>query len=472
MECLYREGSPCLDAEIAVATSFRDPGGRLSVDENGVFRHVFATGLQNWRVFKMSATVRRLGLAGQIVDTRVVSELDRLTILEHQRAPFASFPHEWPPQMLYAAAELTLDLGEGLVTEGLGLKDATPHNVLFHGPRAVFVDVLSAETRTPGDGIWLAGAQFVRTFLLPLIMNRELAIPLGQMFLTRRDGIEAEEVARALPWWKRALPPLLGLVTLPGLLKRFSGGQKLPVMTDEMARYILAAHFRRLRKLLRRFRPRPTQSGWTQYATGCPSYTEAQREAKQAFVRQVLHVMSPKNVLDVGANDGEYSLLAAVSGASVVAIDSDPAVCGRLYEAARQRHADILPLVVDFARPSPAVGWRCAEQSGFLDRATKAFDCVLMLAVLHHLLVTDQIPLDQILVVASTMTRQWLVLEYVDPADPMFRKLARGRDALYGWLTRAAFLSHVAVHFDVVDSCEIPNSGRCVYLLRLCRTAV
>lgn len=420
----------------------------------------------------MSATVCRLELAGHIVDTRVVSESESLTILEHQRIPFASFPHEWPPQMLYAAAELTLDLGEGLVTEGLGLKDATPHNVLFHGTQAVFVDVLSVETRTPSDGIWLAGAQFVRAFVLPLMMNCELGIPLGQMFLTRRDGMEVEEVARALPWWKRALPPLLGLVTLPGLLTKFAGGQKPRVMGDEMARYILAAHFRRLRKLLQRFRPRPRHSGWTQYAAGCPSYTGDQREAKQAFVRRVLQAMSPKNVLDIGANDGEYSLLAAASGASVVAIDSDPAVCGRLYEEARQRHADILPLVVDFARPSPAVGWRCAEQSGFLERASKAFDCVLMLAVVHHLLVTEQVPLDQVLAVASTMTRQWLVLEYVDPADLMFRKLARGRDAMYGWLTRETFLSHIAVHFDVVDWCAIPDSSRCVYLLSLRRTPV
>lgn len=33
--------------------------------------------------------------------------------------------------MFYVAATLTLDLAEGLVDQGLGLKDATPANVLF-----------------------------------------------------------------------------------------------------------------------------------------------------------------------------------------------------------------------------------------------------------------------------------------------------------------------------------------------------
>jgi len=58
----------------------------------------------------------------------------------------------------------------------------------------------------------------------------------------------------------------------------------------------------------------------------------------------------------------------------VVAIDNDPAVCGRLFIEARKQGADVLPLVVDFARPSPAIGWCCTEQRSFLDRASKAFD--------------------------------------------------------------------------------------------------
>lgn len=39
---------------------------------------------------------------------------------------FPSFPYEWTPDMLAAAARLTLDLAEGLLAEGIGLKDGTP----------------------------------------------------------------------------------------------------------------------------------------------------------------------------------------------------------------------------------------------------------------------------------------------------------------------------------------------------------
>ena len=63
-----------------------------------------------------------------------------------------------------AAAELTLKLGEEAIGEGWVLKDATPLNVLFQGPRPIFVDILSFERRDPRASVWLAYGQYVRTF--------------------------------------------------------------------------------------------------------------------------------------------------------------------------------------------------------------------------------------------------------------------------------------------------------------------
>jgi len=117
--------------------------------------------------------------------------------------------------MLHAAAELTLDMAEGLQSEGFGLKDATPYNVLFRGPKPVFVDLLSFEKRNRNDPTWLPYAQFVRTFLLPLQASRFLGIRLDQLLMVRRDGLEPEELYRWLSPLRRLLPPSLTLATLP-----------------------------------------------------------------------------------------------------------------------------------------------------------------------------------------------------------------------------------------------------------------
>lgn len=73
--------------------------------------------------------------------------------------------------MLEVAGHLTLDLAESLLDDGLGIKDATPYNILFRGAEPLFIDVLSIERRDPQDPLWLPYAQFVRTFLLPLVLH-------------------------------------------------------------------------------------------------------------------------------------------------------------------------------------------------------------------------------------------------------------------------------------------------------------
>ncbi len=78
----------------------------------------------------------------------------------------------------------------------------------------------------------------------------------------------------------------------------------------------------------------------------------------------------PRRVLDVGANTGHFSEMAARAGASVVAIDGDTAVVGDIWRRASAEKLDILPLVVNLAQPTPPTGWRNRECPSFLDRAT------------------------------------------------------------------------------------------------------
>jgi SAM-dependent methyltransferase len=171
-------------------------------------------------------------------------------------------------------------------------------------------------------------------------------------------------------------------------------------------------------------------------------------------------------VLDAGANTGHFSALAAKAGAAVVAVDLDPACVGTIWRRARDQQLDILPLVVNLARPSPALGWRNAECASFLDRATGAFDGVLMLALAHHLLVTERIPLEEILRLAYELTNQLLVIEFIEPEDAMFRRLTRGRESLHAGLDAAAFERACAAYFEIVRSLPLPGARRRMYCLK------
>jgi SAM-dependent methyltransferase len=391
-------------------------------------------------------------------------------LAEHEPIAFPSFPAEWPPQMLAAAGFLTLDLAEQCLPHGWRLKDATPYNVLFRGPSPVFVDLLSFERRESHDSLWPAYAQFVRTFLLPLLAASHSLSPLHQLWLVHRDGLTPEQVYRSLSWRRRLTPPALGLASIPTWLSaraESDAGLYRPRATDpEAAVFTLSAMFHGLRRQLQCLSSAPRDSHWSRYLDTQTHYTPLQFAQKESFVASVVGDFEPRRVLDVGANTGHFSQLAASAGACVVAVDSDPAAVGRIWQRASEKKLDILPLVVDLCRPTPAVGWSNRESPSFLERARGQFDLLLMLAVVHHMLVAEQVPLEHILDLAAELTTGLLLIEFIEPSDPMFRRLARGRDPLYAHLTASYFESVCSLRFHILRKEPIAQSSRTLYLLR------
>ncbi|HYY57256.1 MAG TPA: hypothetical protein VE842_07965, partial [Pyrinomonadaceae bacterium] len=251
-----------------MAASFRDPAGALLSYEGRILRLVNKQGEDDINASLASEALRRFVETGHVVKAWPLSEASMKELLgdgdladlvsnnqvsmvvEHERVPFQSFPYEWPPEMLHAAAALTLDLGEAMLAEGRGIKDATPYNVLFRGPVPVFVDWLSFEQRDPADSTWLPYAQFARTFLLPLLVNKHFGLQLGPLLMSKRDGLEPEEVYRLSGWAKRLKLPFLTLATIPTHLGAKQGAdtsiyQRKTEENLEKARFILEQQFKR-----------------------------------------------------------------------------------------------------------------------------------------------------------------------------------------------------------------------------------
>jgi SAM-dependent methyltransferase len=427
---------------------------------------------------KKFAATRRLN-EGETAALRAAPELQPIfsaqpvgAVFEHEKIPFPSFAHEWPPEMLWDAARLTLELARAALADGFSLKDATPNNILFRASEPVFTDALSFERRNPADPIWRPHAQFVRTFLLPLLAGRRWGLPLSEIFTTRRDGLEPEEIYRLCGPLEKFTPRMLSLVSIPTWLSRKAAPDNPEIYQPhllanvEKAQFILESLFKRLEKSLNSLRPTASnKSTWSDYMA-THSYGDPAFAAKERFVAGALREFKPARVLDAGANTGHFSALAARAGAEVVAVDLDPVCAGAIWRRAREQKSNILPLAVNLARPSPALGWRNAECASFLDRATGAFDGVLMLALIHHLLVTERIPLEEILRLASQLTNQLLVIEFIEPEDEMFRRLTRGRESLHASLTAAAFEGASAAHFEIVRSLPLPGTRRRMYCLK------
>jgi SAM-dependent methyltransferase len=459
--------------------SFRDPDATLAELDGRLVRAVRGHALGAFRRMLEDPVVRKWMDQGRIVGTRPLPRIETPPqfadfdgeCFEHERIPFVSQPAEWAPEMLAAAGRLTLELARALLPHGWQLKDATPANILFRNSEPVFVDLPSIVPRDAGTCLWIARHQFETTFLLPLVASVEAGMPIAWTLSNPVAGLSHEALAGILGARRWLKPRLWRTVALPAALAARAGSaagvrRAMSATSEDQARFVLERSYAGLERQLGRCVAKlaARSSHWHRYTSTRAHYGSADLEAKHHFVAESIAGTRPRRTLDIGANTGEFSEIAARQG-EVVALDIDERSVAAIWARARAGKLPILPLVGNFGRPTPALGWRNRELESLLARATGSFDLVLMLAVVHHLRVTEGVPVAEQLDAVASITRRHLLIEYVPVSDPMFAALARGREPLYGDCQRPAFEATLLDRFQIERSHELPN-GRVIYLAR------
>jgi hypothetical protein len=439
--------------------SFRDPGNRVFDAPDGVYRALSADAADDWRALAESS----LGSDPRIVATEELDDAPApwAALLRHERVPFVSYPYEWPFSMLKRAALLQLDLLTDALGEGLILKDGTPYNVLWDGPRPVFIDLGSFERYRDGT-TWEGYRQFCQLQLYPLMLAAWKGVPYQPWLRGTLDGITPVEMRDLLSLRDRFRRGATTHVFLHARLERRYADRTREVKSElrkaGFGKELVLANTRKLRRIVEGLGWRGASDAWGDY-TQTRSYSETDAARKAEFVRAAVEATSPRLVWDVGCNDGTYAKLAAAAGAYVVATDADHHVIDRL---AREENDRILPLVVDVADPSPSLGWRGAERRHLAARGRP--DLTFALALVHHLAITRNIPLDELLDWFAGLGGA-LVVEFVDPSDEMAQRLlAPKREGLHGDYTRAEFERLLAERFDVDRTEEIAGGRRVLYL--------
>ncbi|WP_422012279.1 class I SAM-dependent methyltransferase [Roseateles sp.] len=452
--------------------SFRDPAGTLQDDGDRIWRTVHSKHVAKTLTFLASRLYTELTRDGLLIPVIARQPAaDGSLRLEHPRVAIPSYPFEWSVAQLAAAGELTLEIQRRAWADGYTLKDASAFNVLFIGSKPVLCDLLSLEVRNSAPGMgWHAYGQFVRHYLLPLIAAREQGRTPRDIFLAHRDGLRALDLLAHMPWHRYwGLDSLLHF-RIPGWLETRRTGRTPAAPRIESARavrdstpWLLNSLGRSMRRL---GRATTAKTSWGNYVDNRDHYEAAALERKRTILRDLLQTLKPAKVLDLGANTGEFSRLAIEAGAEVVAIDEDVGALDRLQ---RQATAEALPLQAihaNFARPTPPTGWRLGETLSLRDRLNGRFDAVLMLAVAHHLAVTERLPLAQVFEEISTLCTGHVLVEFVSRQDPRFVELAGPNLGLFEDWSSEQFVEAARPYFELRSTHEISAHRRLLLLRR------
>jgi 2-polyprenyl-3-methyl-5-hydroxy-6-metoxy-1,4-benzoquinol methylase len=415
--------------------SYEDGSGRLFWRDGRLFRGLSADLAPSYEKLFQDGVIGELVNDGLLVESRLTGDAMEAypAIVEHSVVPFVSFAHEWCPEMLRSAGRLVLDLAARLDSRGLHLADGHAWNVLFQGPRPVFVDLGAIR---PGFDTteWSAAGAFRHHFLNPLYLasgsGEGIARALMQVdynggvsasyvpFFNPREKLVVRTRARAARLAGRVLPKFVQEMLRKKLPRHPSGGSP-------------AAHIESLRKDLDSIPLAHPETRWSGYYDGNypPFEPDEQWTPKHRALAEILARIRPASVLDVGANRGWYALASAKRGALVVALDTDSECIHRLYSDALAQSLPVLPLIMDFRSPSPARGL-CGEiVPAAWDRLR--CDLVLALAVVHHLALAQRLTFDHIVRSLKRFAKRHLLVEFPKRDDYMAASLLRAGDDWY-----------------------------------------
>jgi len=455
--------------------SFRDPSGFIFVSDGQVHRQVNTRYSSEYEQLMGSGlyealSTKRWLIPHEEVDAPGPTSPEAFRTLRPEPLDFVSYPYEWSFSQLQDAALLTLRIQRRALEFDMTLRDASAYNVQFQRGRPIFIDTLSFGHYTEGEP-WVGYRQFCQHFLAPLALMSRRDIRLEQLLIPHLDGIPLDLAVSLLPWrsWLN-----LGLLMHLRLHARYqrryeSAGavsDEAPTPAPSAPRVSRAAHLNLIRALentVSRLTWKPEGTEWADYYEG-DSYDEASLEAKKTLVAHSLAALAPERVWDLGANTGVYSRLAVAAGAQVCSFDIDPACVERNYRAVRkEKERSLLPLRLDLTNPSPAIGWAHRERASLAQRSNA--DTVLALALIHHLAISNNVPLPDIARFLAELAPS-LVIEFVPKEDAKVQTLLASREDIFPDYTQPGFEAAFAGVWQVEEASAIPGSSRTLYRMR------
>jgi hypothetical protein len=428
--------------------SLRDDLGTVFLAPDRVFRAVHPEAVARTEALLQSGLTEELAARGLMPTTHVsaVKIPGSPLVLEHPRLPVVSYPYEWSYGMLRDAAALVLEINETANARGYELQDCHAYNIVFDGPRPQYVDLGSLALRPAEARGWVAREEFFRAYEYPLQIWAD-----GGEFMARRLMAASELMGHAdhglyrWPWLRlggtagyerglRAWHRYRGLSRVPDEKIR----QRLPAPAGSLVcalkhRGWLPAQnagLGRLRRRLLRRQRRGAGGFWSGYQ-GEAAFADTPRLRR---VVELVRQSGATSVIELAGNQGRLSAELLRQGVvrQAVCTDAEERAVDQAHARTREEGGRLHTAVLDFIYPMT---------SPFGESPVARFrsDAAVALAVTHHLLLTQQVPVARVLRSIAAFARDHVFIEF------MPRGLWDGRRAppMPEWYTldwfRAAF---------------------------------
>ncbi|MCK5233184.1 MAG: SAM-dependent methyltransferase [Candidatus Aenigmarchaeota archaeon] len=449
-------------------SSFRDSSGFIFYEDRTLYRQVNKEYKENYDMLMNS------GLYAALVDTNLLVKCEEMSskikkdhlaykILKPEPVPFISYPYEWCFSQLKDAALATLNIQKTALKYEMSLKDASAYNIQFVNGKPLLIDTLSFEKYCEGQP-WIAYRQFCQHFLAPIALMSHKDVRLNQLLKIYLDGIPLNLASTLLPLRTRCMLSLLSHIHLHSKSQNHFADKGKSLKSNRISRRSFLGLLEHLISTIEKLKWRPKGTEWAEYYDAT-NYSETAFAHKKEVLKSFLKKSpSSKTIWDLGANTGEFSRIASGFCNQVISFDIDYAAVEKNYLACvESNEKKIIPAVLDITNPSPGIGWENKERLSLLQRGPA--DSAIALALLHHLAISNNTPLEKIADFFSKACNT-LIIEFIPKEDSQVKRLLLNREDIFHDYTQGSFEKKFKSNFRIKESVKNKNSCRTLYLMQ------
>lgn len=449
-------------------SSFRDPGNQVYKINHEIYRQINQSGYFDYQQLMQSGLYDKLQSLNYLIPHREVSidfALDEraLVVLKPDKVAFISYCYEWSFSQFKDAALLTLAVAKLAIQYGMILKDASAYNIQFHQGKPIFIDTGSFTIYEEGTP-WSAYNQFCKHFLAPLLLMAKVDIRLGISMKQYIDGIPLDFASQMLPFKSKLSPSIFAHIHAHAKLQQKYGDiNTVKINKRKITKLGLLGLLDNLNSLIKKLEWSPIKTEWGDYYNQT-NYSDAATKHKAEIIKRFIGETQAKLVWDMGGNNGFYSRIISSLGAQAICFDIDPVAVETNYQKVKKDKSGlILPLLQDLTNPSPALGWEQNERCGLQERANA--DLVMALALIHHLAISNNVPLERIAEYFSNLG-EYLIIEFVPKEDSQVHRLLASREDIFPQYEMSSFKKYFSRYYHILEECPVLETCRTIFLMK------
>ena len=459
-----------------------DPMGFLFTYDGRIFRAIYNSEKANVLYLFESGAIEELNKTKLIPYTKISDiQLEGFDlVLEHERIKTVTYSTEWSFEMLKEAAGVIIEVNNILFKYGYETKDAHNHNVVFDKYVPKYVDIGSFHKRKIKK-YWECKDEFYRIFLYPLKIWSS-----GNSQFARKS---ISDVADYLHRYEYTLYKYPFLRIIPSNvvtnisyflevirnLSKFDLDNIFIVKKPRLKRKILkfihkvslmgllpnnSVNLKRLTKMIKRIKRPHLITKWGEYHLKVNKDQLFEETGRFALIIELLKKHNVKEVFEIGGNQGLLSIEIGKFIDKVICSDYDEVAVDIMFLNARNAKANITPVLFDIMHPiylSVPFADKLKPQIRFKSQAT------LILAVSHHLLLGQKIPIDSIFQTITEYTKEFIFIEFMPNGID--------KSPVPSWYTTDWFRESFQKYFELIlEKPSEKDSNRILFIGKLKRT--